>query len=156
MSIFRSEEMGLFTLGVDKNAAWDVVESLGRLSCLHFIDVNTKEQVYNRIYSAMTRRCDEGQRRVRYLEAVCEQYKKPLVPPKNVNSFLASIQEIIANKGKNSMAYFEEIESTIESAEKFLLVQQKEAERLFLEFTAFAQQKYVLNKASEIVLARSK
>ncbi|MDR3737365.1 MAG: V-type ATPase 116kDa subunit family protein [Acidobacteriaceae bacterium] len=156
MSILRSEDMGLFTLNVDKNFSWDVMESLGRLSCLHFVDVNSREQVYNRPYSAMVRRCDEAHRRIRYIESLCEQYRKNYQNPRSVEVFMANLQQTISSKGKDSMAYFEEIEQILESNEAFFLRQQKEAEATFAKYTSVVQHKYVLNKAAEIVMARSR
>jgi len=156
MSIFRSEDMGLFMLSLEKNSAWEVMDSLGRLSCLHYLDVNNKEQIYSRAYSVMVRRCDEAYRRIRYIESLCEQYKKQVCPPPSVDIFLSNLQQTIASKGKDSMAYFEEVEQTLEKAEKFLSDQQKEAENMFTKYTSVVQHRYVLNKASEIVLARAR
>jgi hypothetical protein len=156
MSIFRSEDMGLFTLNVDKNFSWDVMESLGRMSCLHFVDVNSKEQVYSRPYSAMVRRCDEAHRRIRYIESLCELYKRPLRNPRSVEVFMTNLQQSIADKGKDAMAYFEEIEQVLESNEAFFVRQQKEAEATYAKYTSVIQHKYVLNKASEIVMARAR
>jgi hypothetical protein len=104
----------------------------------------------------MVRRCDEAYRRIRFIESLCAQYKKVLRPPQNVDTFLANIQELIAKKGKDSMAYFEELEQTLVDTEKFLTEQQKEAEAAFSRQTQLAQHRYVLNAASEIVLARAK
>ncbi len=156
MSIFRSEDMGLYMLSLEKNFAWEVMDSLGRLSCLHFLDVNNKEQVYNRPYSTMIRRCDEGARRIKYIETLCERYRKPIKPPQSVDTFLTNMQQVIASRGVDSMAYFEEIEQILEGAEKFLLEQQQRAEATFAQYTTIVQHRYVLNKASEIVLARAR
>lgn len=156
MSIFRSEDMGLYMLSLEKNFAPDVMDSLGRLSCLHFVDVNNKEQVYNRAYSTMIRRCDEAARRMKYIEGLCERYKKPIKPVRSVESFLTGLQQVISAKGKDSMAYFEELEHVLSSAEEFLLKQLKEAESAFAQYTSIMQHRYVLNKASEIVLARTR
>ena len=156
MSIFRSEDMGLYTLSLEKNFAWDVMDSLGRLSCLHFIDVSAKEQIYTRPYSTMIRRCDEGARRIRYIEALCDRYKKTIKAPSSVDAFLLNMKQVVSSRKMDSMAYFEEVEQILEGAEKFLIEQQKEAEASFLKYTSIVQHRYVLNKASEIVLSRAR
>lgn len=156
MNIFRSEDMGLFVLSIEKNFAWDVMDSLGKLSCLQFIDVDAKEQVYNRSYSAMVRRCDDALRRIRYIEIICNNYNKRLRPPSSVENFQANLQQSISSQGLDSMAYFEKIELLLESAEKFFTEQMKEAENSYDRYLSIVQQRYVINKASEIVLARSR
>lgn len=156
MSIFRSEDMGLYTLSVDKNFAWDLMDSLGRLSCLHFVDVNNKEQLYHRPYSSMLRRCDDAVRRIRYMETLCEKYNKRLRPPSSVEGFQANLQQSIMSQGLDPMAYFEKLEVALEDAEKFLAQQLRDAETFYSQYISVVQHRYVLNKASEIVLARAR
>jgi hypothetical protein len=156
MSIFRSEEMGLYMLSIEKNGAMEVMENLGRLSCLHFIDMNGNEQSYSRTYSSLVRRCDEALRRVAYIESLCEKHKSKLRPPRNVNDFLRDIDQLISNTGKDTMAYFEGVEQTLTRAEQFLVEQEKRAEMAQERSQGIAQHKYVLDKGSEIVLARAK
>jgi len=156
MSLFRSEDMGLFTLSLEKNFAYEIMDSLGKLSCLHFIDVSNKDQVYSKPYSAMIRRCDEAIRKIKYIEALCEKHNKPLKAPLSVDTFLTNMQQMLNSKGIDSMAYFEEVEAILESSEKFLGEQQKNAEKTFRDYTSVVQHRYVLNKASEIVLSRGK
>lgn len=154
MSIYRSEDMGLFILSIEKNFAWTVMDTLGRLSCLQFIEGNAKEQVYNKPYSTMLRRCDESVRRIRYIESLCEKYNKKVTHPSSVETFLANLQQSIASQGLDAMAYFEKQEQMLEKAEKFCLEQRKEAESSYARYLSIVQHRYVLNKASEIVLSR--
>ena len=156
MSIFRSEEMGLYMLSIEKNFAMEVMENLGRLSCLHFIDMNSNEQVYNRTYSNLVRRCDEALRKIVYIESVCERYKSQLRQPRNLNDFLRDIDQLISSKGKDTMAYFEGIEQTLTNTEQFLIEQEKRAETAFERSQAINQHKYVLNKGSEVVLTKAR
>lgn len=156
MSIFRSEDMGLFTLSVDKNFAWDLMDSLGKLTCLQFVDVNQNEQSYNRPYTPMVRRCDEAVRRIKYVEMLCNKYNKKLRFPSSIEAFQANLQQSIASQGLAPMAYFEKIETSLEQSEKFLIQQEKEAENFYTQYLSVVQHRYVLNKASEIILSRAR
>lgn len=156
MNNFRSEDMGLYSLSVEKNFAWDVMDSLGKLSCLEFIDVNKKEQVYSRPYSTMIRRCDEAMRRLRYIEAICAKYNKSIRKPSSVDSFLTNLQQTISSQGMDAIVYFEKLEQTLADSEKFFIEQLKEAEVAYSKYIAIAQHRYALNKASEVVLSRAK
>ena len=156
MSIFRSEEMGLYMLSVEKNFALEVMENLGRLSCLQFIDMNNKDQSYNRTYSGLVRRCDESLRKIQFIETLCEKHKRKLRMPNSVNEFLHDIELNIGNTGKDTMAYFEDIEQILSRSEQFLMEQEKRAETAYERSQAITQHKYVLDKGSEIVLAKAK
>lgn len=155
MSIFRSEEMGLYTIDIGKDYAEEVMEELGKLSCLHFIDVNDKEQIYRRAYTETIRRCDEASRRIKYVEGICNKYHQELKHPQSVEAFLDSVSKQIAKKGKHSMAYFDEIEATLKSGEEYLIEQEKEAEKWNANKVDLDQRRYVLNTVAEIVLPRA-
>ena len=64
MNLFRSEEMGLFSINILKDSAWEVMEELGKLDILHFVDLNTSVQIISRTFSQVIRRCDETERRI--------------------------------------------------------------------------------------------
>lgn len=40
MSILRSEDIELYKLSIHKDFKWNVMNELGKLNCLHFINVN--------------------------------------------------------------------------------------------------------------------
>lgn len=148
--------MGLFTLSVDKNFAWDLMDSLGKLACLQFVDVNGIEQTYNRPYNAIIRRCDEALQKIKNIELLCGTYNKKLKQPSSIDFFQANLQQSIASQGLGPMAYFEKIESSIEEAEKFFRQRQEEGKQFYTRYLSVVQHRYVLNKASEIVLARAR
>ena len=54
------------------------------------------------------------------------------------------------------MAYFEEVEQILDSYERFLLEQQRRADDTFSRYRTSAQQRYILNKANELIHARQK
>ena len=40
---FRSEDMDLYRLQIDKDSEWNVVFELGKMGCSQFIDLNKEE-----------------------------------------------------------------------------------------------------------------
>jgi len=143
-------------LSLEKGSAWEVMNSLGKLTCLHFIDSNAKEQVYRLPYASIVYRCDEALRRIRYIEKLCEHYEKRIRQPPSINSFLESVERASALDNMNSAAYFEKIEQIIEKEEKFLTQQQAEAERAFSKYSSFVEQRYVIEQAGEIIISERK
>jgi len=43
MSIFRSEDMALFEISIPKDNAWEIMDKMGLLKTMHFIDLNKNE-----------------------------------------------------------------------------------------------------------------
>ena len=80
--------MRLFELKVPKDNAWEIMNELGKLNSLHLIDLNKDEQVFNRTFANTIRRCDEAERRIKYIVKECENYGVTVQKPKKVEDFL--------------------------------------------------------------------
>ncbi len=94
MGLFRSEEMGLFSITIDKDSAWEVMTEMGKLDCLHFLDLNRHEQIFNRTYANLIRRCDEAERRIRYIEHEARKFGLTLKKPRSVEQFLTDMEDL--------------------------------------------------------------
>ena len=156
MSLFRSQEMGLYLLSIEKNYTWEVIHMLGQHSVLHFIDANEGEKSYNRSYTDLLRRCDEAQKRIRLLESLCVQHRVgPLREPADVNKFLSSLQNDIAAKGKNSMEYFEELEQFLIDTHNFLKTQKGQLEEAYEAYNGLVEKEIVYNTAWDMMWAKA-
>jgi len=67
-SLFRSEEMCLAQLYLQSEAAFACVSELGELGLVQFIDLNENVNAFQRKYVNEVRRCDEMERKLRFLE----------------------------------------------------------------------------------------
>ena len=56
--------MQLYQVTIPKDDAWDVMNQLGNLSLVHFIDLNKGEQPFNLPYTAQIKRCEETERKI--------------------------------------------------------------------------------------------
>ena len=77
MGLLRSETMGYYSLIIPHESAWVVLNELGKQKALHFTDLNSNESVFNRPYAVYIRRCDELERRLRFLEAELNKFEIP-------------------------------------------------------------------------------
>ncbi|TDG47003.1 hypothetical protein AWZ03_006584 [Drosophila navojoa] len=66
--MFRSEKMALCQLYVQPEAAYASIAELGEMGCVQFRDLNDQVNAFQRRYVSEVRRCDEMERRVRYIE----------------------------------------------------------------------------------------
>lgn len=51
LKYYRSEDVNLYELVVPKDSDWDIMNILGHLDCLHFIDLNKGEQPHHLLYT---------------------------------------------------------------------------------------------------------
>lgn len=76
-SLFRSEEMALGQLFLQSEAAYACVSELGELGLVQFRDLNPDTNAFQRKFVNEVRRCDEMERKLRFLE---KEIKKDEIP----------------------------------------------------------------------------
>ncbi|XP_059177285.1 V-type proton ATPase 116 kDa subunit a1-like isoform X2 [Physella acuta] len=67
-SLFRSEEMRLCQMFLQSEAAYACVSELGELGLVQFKDLNAGVNAFQRTFVAEVRRCEEMERKLRYVE----------------------------------------------------------------------------------------
>jgi V-type H+-transporting ATPase subunit a len=113
MGIFRSEDMTLFQIRVPKDDAWDVMNQLGGLDIAHFINLNKGEQPFNLPYANQIKRCEETERRLLYILGRCKDLGVPVNKPRDIESFLSSLNDIRTQRKRAANLLFEAIENDI-------------------------------------------
>jgi V-type H+-transporting ATPase subunit a len=68
-AMFRSEEMTLCQMFIQPEAAYQSVSELGETGAVQFRDLNADVNAFQRKFVNEVRRCDEMQRKIRYVEA---------------------------------------------------------------------------------------
>ncbi|SPP88009.1 V-type proton ATPase 116 kDa subunit a [Drosophila guanche] len=66
--MFRSEEMALCQMFIQPEAAYTSVSELGETGCVQFRDLNINVNAFQRKFVTEVRRCDELERKIRYIE----------------------------------------------------------------------------------------
>ena len=56
--------MDLFQILVPKDNDWDIMNELGLLNCLQFIDLNKEEQPYSLRYISQVKRAEEAMKKL--------------------------------------------------------------------------------------------
>lgn len=68
-AMFRSEEMALAQLFIQPEAAYQSISELGETGTVQFRDLNEEVNAFQRKFVNEVRRCDEMERKLRYIEA---------------------------------------------------------------------------------------
>jgi len=66
-SWWRSEEMTYVSLILSEDAAPACIAELGALGCMQFTDMNPEQTPFQRRHVASIKRCDEIERKIRYI-----------------------------------------------------------------------------------------
>jgi V-type H+-transporting ATPase subunit a len=66
-SWWRSRDMKYVSLILSEDAAHECVHNLGELSALQFIDLNPEQTAFQRRYVNYVKRCDELERKLRFI-----------------------------------------------------------------------------------------
>uniref|UniRef100_A0A034VNS1 V-type proton ATPase subunit a n=1 Tax=Bactrocera dorsalis TaxID=27457 RepID=A0A034VNS1_BACDO len=132
-SLFRSEEMTLCQLFLQSEAAYACVSELGELGLVQFRDLNPDVNVFQRKFVNEVRRCDEMERKLRYLE---KEIKKDGIPMLDTGESPEAPQprEMI------------DLEATFEKLENELREVNQNAEALKRNFLELTELKHILRK----------
>ncbi|XP_036329535.1 V-type proton ATPase 116 kDa subunit a1-like [Rhagoletis pomonella] len=66
--MFRSESMALCQMFIQPEAAYSSLAELGESGCVQFRDLNAQVSAFQRKFVSEVRRCDELERKIRYIE----------------------------------------------------------------------------------------
>ncbi|UJR10911.1 hypothetical protein I4U23_015098 [Adineta vaga] len=82
-TIFRSEEMTLCQLFLQPDAAYSCISELGELGIVQFRDLNPNVNAFQRKYVNEVRRCEEMERKLRFLETEIKKDELPIYDPED-------------------------------------------------------------------------
>lgn len=52
--------MALYEISIPKDNAWDIMDKLGMIKSMHFIDLNKNEQVFTLRFAPLVKRCEDA------------------------------------------------------------------------------------------------
>ncbi len=135
-SLFRSEEMALCQLFLQSEAAYACVSELGELGLVQFRDLNPDTSAFQRKFVNEVRRCDEMERKLRFLE---KEIKKDDIPMMDCGDSPDAPQprEMI------------DMEATFEKLEHELQEVNQNAEALKKNFLELTELKHILRKTQQ-------
>jgi len=97
--------------------AWEVVNELGQLDCLQFVDLNSNEIGFNRPYSNYVRRCEDLEAKIQSIETEMARFEEKIDRCFEPKQFLHDHRMFLLSRNKADRTYFDDLESFIE--EKF-------------------------------------
>ena len=129
---WRSEEMTYVSLIVSEEAAPACIRELGIMGCFQFTDLNPELTPFQRRYVAFIKRCDEIERKIRYVNGEAKKMQVPLQSAGSVEHFVETSQ---ANETASGSYLLESLESKLDVYEQQLLDLNKYSDKLTDEYS---------------------
>jgi V-type H+-transporting ATPase subunit a len=89
---WRSEEMTFVSLIMSEEAAPACIRELGIMGCFQFTDLNPELTPFQRRYVAFIKRCDEIERKIRYVNGEVKKMHLELKSAGSVDNFIENTQ----------------------------------------------------------------
>jgi len=144
MSMFRSDRMGYYTLHMPREYAWEVINELGALDCLQFVDQNTSEAGFHRPYANYIRRCEDLEAKVTSIQHEMGRFEVPIKECEDPKIFLRDLKTFLLTRNKAERTYFEDLEGFIEDKVNTLNEQIKSYDTLIENYNHLIEYKQVL------------
>lgn len=135
-SLLRSEAMQLSQLFLQSESSYNTVAELGELGLVQFRDLNPDVNAFQRKFINEVRRCDEMQRKLRYLE---KEIRKDNIPMLETGDNLEAPQQ------KEMM----DLEATFEKLESELKEVNSNAEVLKKSYLELSELRHILKKTQQ-------
>jgi len=132
-SLYRSEEMSLCQLFLQSEAAYACVSELGELGLVQFRDLNPDVNAFQRKFVNEVRRCDEMERKLRFLEKEIKKDEIPMLDTGD-NPEAPAPREMI------------DLEATFEKLENEMKEVNSNAEALKRNYLELTELKHILRK----------
>jgi V-type H+-transporting ATPase subunit a len=131
-SWWRSEPMTFVSIIFSEEAAASCIRELGTLGCIQFTDLNPELTPFQRRYVAFIKRCDEIERKIRYVNS---EVKKMDVPVQSAGSVEGFVKSHDGQDGATGAHLLENLESRLEKFEQQLLELNKYNNKLTEEYS---------------------
>lgn len=149
-ALFRSEDMNLVQLYIQHDAAHDTFDELGELGLVQFHDLNPNVNAFQRNFVNEVKKCDDMERRLRYLRGQLEKEEKTLKLGETLVSVsgIAPPSEPARDAHDRPVFDIEELDVSLEQTEKEMREANDNYDELKGNFADLLETMHVLQKDS--------
>jgi V-type H+-transporting ATPase subunit a len=150
-SWWRSEEMTYVSVIIGEDASHACIRELGQLGCVQFTDLNPDLTPFQRRYVSYIKRCDEMERKIRYIHGEVAKLNIPCQAVGSVDYFLEQQNA----KGDTQFSILENLEVKLDAHEKQFLDLNKYNAKLTEEFNSKVELHHTLEKVRDVFMAEA-
>jgi len=131
-SLWRSEDMTYVSIIFNEEASFVCVKELGSLGCIQFTDLNPELTPFQRRYVVYIKRCDQIERKIRYINSEIQKMDIPIQSAGSIESF---VQNYGGQDLSSGALLLETLESKLDLMEQQLVELNKYNNKLTEEYT---------------------
>jgi V-type H+-transporting ATPase subunit a len=166
-SWWRSEEMVYISLIMTEESAISCIRELGSLGCIQFVDLNPELTAFQREYVSNIKRCDEIEKRIRYVYGETKRLNIDVNNNVSIDDFLSNARREQTNNtntnggngndvNQGSGAYIlENLEKKLDKFDKQLINLVDYNKQLSEQYTKKVEYHHLLIQAHKIIRAVS-
>lgn len=151
MSLFRSDPMAYYNIVMPRENAWDILNELGELNAVQFVDQNAHDLTFNRPYTAYIKRCEDMEAKVDQITKSMVRFEKDYVKCDDPKLFLRNLRDHLSKRNRAEHTYFEEAETELDQKVDALNEQIKTYDDLTDKFQKLQEFKKVLEKTRKYI-----
>lgn len=96
-----------------RESAWEILNELGNLSSLHFVDHDPSLPLINRPFANYIKRCEDIFTKLDVIQKELTKWQIPVKKCKNHKDFLNNIKIKLNQRDRAARTYFEEVEADV-------------------------------------------
>lgn len=123
--------MTYVSLILSEEAAPACIRDLGTMGCFQFTDLNPEVTPFQRRYVAFIKRCDEIERKIRYVNGEVKKMQVPLETSTTLDHFIDTVQ---SNESTSGSYILDALESRLDIYERQLVNLNKYGDKLADEY----------------------
>lgn len=142
--------MTYVSLIISEEAAQSCIRELGTLGCMQFTDLNPELTPFQRRYVASIKRCEEIERKIRYVHGEVRRMGLPIQPAGAIDDFVDNAHRG-ENAGSSGSYVLESVENRLDGYEQQLVELVKYNNKLSTEYTRKVEYHHLLVKARKFL-----
>ncbi|GBG31765.1 V-type proton ATPase 116 kDa subunit a isoform 1 [Hondaea fermentalgiana] len=147
---FRSADMEYINVVLQEDCAHRVLSQVGRMGAVQFTDLNADKTVFQRRYVNEVQRCDQVERKLRYLEEQLNRFNIPAIGSPSVDAFLDRLDQRQGTDNEVSrqqVNYMDNLENHVDEKESELVQLNMYNSTLSNDYFAQIELRHVLQQA---------
>lgn len=155
MGLFRSEAMSYHSILISRDNGWEIINELGDLEALHFIDQNPDIPVMMKPFYHQIKRCDDLLLKIAGVKEKLNEFGRYPVEVDSQEDYLEEIKQFLLNRAKAPHTYINDLEVELENQVQDMNSQlehyeeiMSSQEKLIEKISVFGKAKFLLEKMS--------
>lgn len=149
--MFRSQDMNLCKLIVTKDKAYDIVEALGMLDEVFFVNLNLNEQPQKLPYCHEVSKTNEISTKLEYIFEECLKNRVKIQKCKDYQDFILKKYQLQVKMKMSKQTIIDSVSKTVGEKYSFLKEQNERIEGMYTDYNDLLEYRKVIEVSKEML-----